>query len=211
MIDTRLHVLIRRMTLNDIDQVVELDRQSFPIAWSARTYQHEIMHNESSTMIVLQEADAEPVRKGNGGEQGGWLPRLLIPEHRPYVPLLGYAGFWTIADEAHISTIAVHPDWRGYKLGELLIWVMVQEAIGKGAGVVTLEVRVGNQVAINLYRKYGFTIVGRRKGYYRDNGEDAHIMALTPLDGALRARLERFKRTLSRKLIIDTGPLARQP
>jgi ribosomal-protein-alanine N-acetyltransferase len=197
------------MTLNDIDQVVELDRLSFPIAWSARTYQHEIVHNDSSTMVVIQEADAAPVHKGNGGEQAGWLPRLLIPERRPYVPLLGYAGFWTIADEAHISTIAVHPDWRGHKLGELQIWFMVQEAIRKGAGVVTLEVRVGNQVAINLYRKYGFTIVGRRKGYYRDNGEDAHIMALTPLDAALQARLERFKRTLSRTLIIELGSLTR--
>jgi len=211
MIDSRLRILIRRMTLEDIDQVVELDRLSFPIAWSARTYQHEIVHNETSTMIVLQEADAEPIRKTNGGEQGGWLPRLLIPERHPYVPLLGYAGFWSIADEAHISTIAVHPDWRGHKLGELLIWIMVREAIAKNAAVVTLEVRVGNQVAINLYRKYGFTIVGRRKGYYRDNNEDAHIMALTPLDEALRARLERFKRALSRTLLIDIGPLSRQP
>lgn len=207
MLDERLQIRVRRMMTEDIQEVVELDRLSFPIAWSARTYQHEIVHNQSSTMVVVQQTSAEPI-KPNGNESGAWLPRLLGSD-RSRVPLLGYGGFWHIADEAHISTIAVHPDWRGHKLGELLIWVMIREAIEQGADSVTLEVRVSNTVAMKLYRKYGFVIVGRRRGYYRDNGEDAHVMEVTPLDTAYRARLAHFGRVLSRTLIITADPLKR--
>jgi len=211
MLDDRLPIRVRRMVTDDIQEVVELDRLSFPIAWSARTYQHEIVHNQSSTMVVIQHTFAEPI-KPNGSEPNTWLPRLLGSDghqSRSRVPLLGYGGFWHIADEAHISTIAVHPDWRGHKLGELLIWVMIREAIEQGARSVTLEVRISNTVAIRLYRKYGFEIVGRRRGYYRDNGEDAHVMEVTPLDTAYRARLAHFGRALSRTLIITADPLKR--
>jgi ribosomal-protein-alanine N-acetyltransferase len=89
-----------------------------------------------------------------------------------------------MVDEAHISTIAVHPRWRGRGLGEMALVAMIDAAILRGAAEVTLEVRVSNEVAQSLYRKYAFAQVGRRKGYYQDNGEDALIMTTPRVDEA---------------------------
>ena len=94
--------------------------------------------------------------------------------------MLGYAGLWLLIDEAHISTIAVAPEWRGRGLGELLLASLLERAISIGADVATLEVRASNLVAQNLYRKYRFTVVGVRKGYYTDNFEDALVMTTPP-------------------------------
>ena len=91
-------------------------------------------------------------------------------------PVVGYGGLWLMVDEAHISTLASHPHWRGRGIGELLLLAMLDGAAEIGGNVVTLEVRVSNISAQKLYRKYGFEVVGRRKGYYSDNGEDAFIM-----------------------------------
>lgn len=194
MSDYRPRVVLRSMTLADIDEVVVLDKLSFPTPWPARTYRYELVNNERSTMLVL-EHDDPTVRSRNGNGLGSWLKRFsgetLSPRN-----LVGYAGMWHIADEAHISTIAVHPDWRGNKLGELLLWSMIRRAIQKDARLVTLEVRVNNDVAQNLYRKYGFEVMGRRKGYYRDNGEDAYMMGVTPLDQPYRQQLVEFGRAL---------------
>jgi ribosomal-protein-alanine N-acetyltransferase len=204
--NNRLPVIVRPMALQDVEQVLRLDRMSFPTPWSARTYHHEIANNDRATMLVVEEPDAEE----NSGS--GWLERLFggSRESRQPVntlPIVAYAGMWQIAEEAHISTIAVHPDWRGNKIGELLVWTLIRIAIQKDAELVTLEVRVSNEVAINLYRKYGFEVSGRRRGYYRDNNEDAHIMALTPLDAAYRARLARYGRALADALFVATHGL----
>jgi len=86
-----------------------------------------------------------------------------------------------LVDEAHVCTIAVHPNWRGRGLGELLLISLLDRAIELGARVATLEVRVSNQVAQELYNKYIFQIVSRRKRYYSDN-EDAYIMTTPPFD-----------------------------
>jgi ribosomal-protein-alanine N-acetyltransferase len=204
--NNRLPVIVRPMALDDVEQVLRLDRLSFPTPWSARTYHHEIANNDRATMLVVEEPDAEE-------EPGaGWLERLLGGGREPRepantAPIVAYAGMWQIAEEAHISTIAVHPDWRGNRIGELLVWTLIWVAIQKDAELVTLEVRVSNEVAINLYRKYGFEVSGRRRGYYRDNNEDAHIMALTPLDAAYRARLARYGRALAEALLVATHGL----
>jgi ribosomal-protein-alanine N-acetyltransferase len=204
--NNRLPVIVRPMALDDVEQVLRLDRMSFPTPWSARTYHHEIASNDRATMLVVEEPDAEK----NPGS--GWLERLFggsRASRQPVnaSPIVGYAGMWQIAEEAHISTIAVHPDWRGNKIGELLVWTLIWVAIQQNAELVTLEVRVSNEVAINLYRKYGFEVSGRRRGYYRDNNEDAHIMALTPLDAAYRARLARYGRALAEALLVATRGL----
>jgi ribosomal-protein-alanine N-acetyltransferase len=198
MTDDRLHVIMRPMTVDDIGEVVELDRLSFPTPWPARTYQYEIENNEHAFMLVLEHGGASLQPRRNGLWER--LKRLVGTDTASPRRLVGYAGCWYMADEAHISTIAVHPDWRGKKLGDLMIWCMVRQAFRRGSSMVTLEVRVGNTVAQNLYRKYGFEIVGRRKGYYRDNGEDAYMMTLAPLDEHCRARQAEFGRQLARYL-----------
>jgi ribosomal-protein-alanine N-acetyltransferase len=95
----------------------------------------------------------------------------------------------------HISTIAVHPEWRGKRLGELLLLTAMEQALGLGAGLVTLEVRASNDVAQHLYRKYGFRFKGVHRGYYRD-GEDAWLMAVEVDGRAYRTRLADLRQAL---------------
>ena len=103
--------------------------------------------------------------------------------------ILAYGGFWLLADEAHIATIASHPDWRGCGLGQWLMLALLDAAMQRGAVRSTLEVRAGNLPAQRLYEKLGYEVAGRRKRYYRD-GEDGLIMTTPPLaDPAMQGRL----------------------
>jgi ribosomal-protein-alanine N-acetyltransferase len=206
MSEPRLQVKIRSMTLDDIDRVVVLDKLAFPSPWPARTYRYEILDNEHAHMFVLEPVAASA--RSVEARPASWLDRLLhsLAGHSDHnmTPLIGYSGMWHIADEAHISTIAVHPDWRGKKLGELLVWTMVRQAMQQHAVQMTLEVRVSNALAQNLYRKYGFEVLGTRKGYYRDNGEDAYLMGIPRLDEDYRQRMIVFGRELGRLLqVVD--------
>ena len=90
--------------------------------------------------------------------------------------VIGYAGSWHIVDEAHITTIAVHPKFLRNYVGESLIVKLLEDCYNNFIKYVTLEVRVSNIPAIKLYEKYGFRSLGTRKGYYQDNNEDALIM-----------------------------------
>lgn len=172
-----LAVSVEPMRLDDIDAVLDIDRLSFPLPWSASSYRYELTQNSHSYFFVAL-AD----QSGAPGHRSGWrvrLSTLLKGSGEPAVPprlVVGYAGFWYIVDEAHISTIAVHPDWRGQGVGEQLLVGVLERALDLQAVRSTLEVRVTNTRAQNLYRKYGFEEVGRRRRYYRDNGEDALLM-----------------------------------
>jgi len=117
--------------------------------------------------------------------------------------VIGYGGCWLIAGEAHISTIAVHPDHRGQGLGELLLASMLKRAIRLGGEYSVLEVRESNEAAQALYRKYEYTVIGRRRQYYRDNGEDALLMEARPLDGAYYRRIEARLAALSGRVHFD--------
>ena len=113
---------------------------------------------------------------------------------------------WVLYEEAHITTIGVDPTLRGQGLGELLLMDLFDEAMRRSATWVTLEVRVTNATAQNLYRKYGFTIEGRRPRYYSDNNEDAYIMWSESLkDPAYRQRIEELRRTILQRLSNGVG------
>ncbi len=172
-------VTVEAMQLDDIPSVLAIDQLSFPLPWSASSYRYELTQNKNSYFVVALARD--PARRA--ALNGGWLAGLagwLKGEDAPAVgsarPVVGYAGFWYIVDEAHISTIAVHPDWRGRGVGERVLAGLLERALDLGATAATLEVRLTNTPAQNLYRKYAFEVVGRRKRYYRDNGEDALLM-----------------------------------
>ena len=113
--------------------------------------------------------------------QGIW-PRIGLgssrgnPQSIHLGNVLGFLGMWFMADEAHITAIAVREFYQRRGIGELLLIACVELAILRNADVVTLEVRVSNTLAQNLYKKYGFEIVGTRKKYYTDDHEDAFIM-----------------------------------
>lgn len=143
------------MLLSDLDAVMAVERQSFPSSWSEAGYRHELTANEQAHYVVLEVTDKHGERK-----------------------LIGYAGHWIVAGEAHVSTIAVAPTWRRRGLGAWLLLSMIYHALEHDAGVVRLEVRERNTNAQALYARYGFVSVGRRRRYYRDTGEDAILMDL---------------------------------
>jgi [ribosomal protein S18]-alanine N-acetyltransferase len=141
-------IVCRLMTEEDIKEVLLVEYASFPTPWSRDAFENEIKQNHFANYIVL-EVNGEVV---------------------------GYGGFWSILDEAHITNIAVSPAYRGKKLGEYLVRKMMELARELGAEMMTLEVRASNLVAQGLYKKLGFEEKGIRKGYYSDDGEDALIM-----------------------------------
>jgi ribosomal-protein-alanine N-acetyltransferase len=172
------------MGLEDIAQVLEVDRESYTLPWPASAYRREIMHNRNARYLSLRQVPdgvelPEPHPERGRRSPLDFLPWPLRPQtERDDRPgrIIGYAGMWIMVDEAHITTIAVRSTWRGKGLGELLLASLIAEAGEAGADRVTLEVRVTNETAQNLYRKYGFRQEGLRRRYYSDNNEDAYIM-----------------------------------
>jgi len=174
--------LLQDMQVRDIDEVMVIEHLSFASPWTARAYQYELVHNSFSQFVVVRR---NPLAATDVEEPPKPRRRFLFSAPAPApTPILGYAGLWLLVDEAHVSTIAVAPEWRGFGLGELLLVGLLERALVVGGEVATLEVRVSNEVAQNLYRKYLFQTVGRRRGYYRDNQEDALIMTTPPLRGS---------------------------
>jgi ribosomal-protein-alanine N-acetyltransferase len=151
-------LLVRAMQPEDIPAVLAIDRDSFPNPWPENTYAYELRKNPASHLLVAQ--TREP------------------PE------VIGVAGYWMVVDEAHLSTFAVRPDRRRRGVGTILLAALLRQAAGLGAVSALLEVRAGNLAAQSLYRRFGFRAVGRRSGYYKDNGEDAVLMTADRLDGA---------------------------
>jgi ribosomal-protein-alanine N-acetyltransferase len=185
----------RHMRLEDIPQVVGIDRLSFPNPWPAHAYQFEVSNRDTSHMIVLETTDQAAA--SNPGLRG-LFGRLLAG--KPARQIVGYGGCWLITGEAHISTIAVHPTFRGRGLGELLLSHMLLRAALLDGDYSVLEVRESNSSAQALYVKYEYVVVGRRRGYYRDNGEDALLMEVRPMDEAYRQRLQQRIETLSQRV-----------
>ncbi|HEY9851732.1 MAG TPA: ribosomal protein S18-alanine N-acetyltransferase, partial [Leptolyngbyaceae cyanobacterium] len=97
----------------------------------------------------------------------------------PHPPILGLGCLWAILEEAHITIVAVHPNYRRQGLGQALLLYLLSSAKQRGLERATLEVKVSNQAALSMYEKYGFRVAGRRRGYYQDTGEDALILWLS--------------------------------
>jgi ribosomal-protein-alanine acetyltransferase len=143
------------------------------------------------------------------GDFIGRLSRFLRPPDPPRSPrleeelrsIVGYAGIWVMTDEAHVTTIATHPDVRGHGIGEFLLVALIHRGIEVGARWTTLEVRASNTVAQSLYRKYTFKEMGVRRRYYSDNGEDALVMWTDALDSdSFLSAMEHHERKLAERL-----------
>jgi ribosomal-protein-alanine N-acetyltransferase len=148
-------VAIRRMTLEDVAAVHDIDTLSFSLPWPERSFRFELTEN--------------PVARNWVAESNGHVVAMLV--------------LWLIIDEAHIATIATHPDFRRQGIGEQLMIAALVSARKEGAERAFLEVRAGNAGALELYRKYGFIVAGVRPRYYKDNNEDAILMNLEDLNG----------------------------
>jgi ribosomal-protein-alanine N-acetyltransferase len=191
------------MKLDDIPDVMAIEKSAFPIPWPEQAYRHEILENPNGYFVVARaQLPGAPAHDRNNDSLGRSLIDRLVGRPATVTrKVVGFAGLWMLVDEGHVSTIASHTDWRGHGVGELLLVTLLREAQRRKAIFATLEVRVSNSIAQRLYLKYGFTEVGRRRRYYQDNGEDALIMTvnnftqpeyqtqLNALEQQLRARI----------------------
>ncbi len=187
-----MSLTLRYMRLADIQQVAAIDQSCFQPPWSRDSYIFEINESRISHMVVLDSGAHQPPPQRNG-----WRSHLsdMLRGGRPAPngqgDIIGYGGLWKIEGEAHISTIATHPRWRGKGFGEILLAGMFGKALRLNAEFIVLEVRVSNAVAQSLYQKYGFSRFGRRRNYYRSDNEDAWEMRVA-LDKDTRRRFARL-------------------
>lgn len=144
-----LTVKIRRMLQDDLDQVMKIEELAYPNHhWSKDSFYNELSNKLAFYYCVVGSDDK----------------------------VLAYIGYWHILEEAHITTLAVHPDHRNKQLAQILLITMINDCYKKLIKYITLEVRESNVPAIALYEKLGFSSIGSRKNYYQDNGENALIM-----------------------------------
>lgn len=146
------------MTLEDIPAVHTLDTQCYALVWPESSYRFDLTHNPNARLYVAVSPSSA------GGEE-----------------LIGLIGMWLVVDEAHIGTVAVHPEWRRKGIARRLMEHALREADVQGMVLAHLEVRRGNLPALELYRSFGFEQVGERPHYYEDNGEDALLLTLKDL------------------------------
>lgn len=145
--------IIRKMSLEDVPAVVDLDHKSFSLPWPERSFRFELTDNPAS--------------------------RCWVAEFEGRV--VGMIVVWLIVDEAHVATIATHPDFRRQGIAQGLLSHALLRLFDEGARSSFLEVRESNLAAQEMYRKFGYEVTGRRRRYYSDNGEDAILMNLDSL------------------------------
>ena len=143
-----MNVEFEKMKIMHLDQVTAIENSCFTTPWSCQSFVYELSQNSFAHYIVA------------------------LLENK----VVGYAGMWVIMDEAHVTNVAVHPDYRGQRIGYSLMQQMLVRAALRGAAKMTLEVRSTNESAKRLYTQLGFKESGVRKGYYEDTKDDAIIM-----------------------------------
>ena len=196
---TALRCRIRPLRADDIPQVMDIERESFPSMWPQTTYQRELKNKLARYLVIYEPAEdgaSEAARIAPGGVGGlvrrfvGGLPARSASRDR----ILGLVGVWCMVGEGHIVTIAVRSEARRQGIGELLLVAALEAAAEAGQEAVTLEYRISSDAARALYEKYGFAKVGVRARYYSDNQEDAVLMTTPPLASSP------FRRLLARRI-----------
>jgi [ribosomal protein S18]-alanine N-acetyltransferase len=173
-----IEIQIRKMQNKDIDQIMEIESVSFgSYHWSAKAFGAEITNKLGHYYTAIEKSSQKVV---------------------------GYCGYWLIFDEAHITTIAVRPEYRGNSLGEFILQKMIESGYSNNAKWFTLEVRASNFSAQNLYYKYGFKSLGLRRRYYQDNNEDALIMWTENInDTKFKDKFQKLVKELDEKKIVS--------
>ncbi len=151
---TLLELKLEHLREEQLPQVLELYRICLGGLWSLEGYQRELA-SPNSTLLTVS-----------------------IPTTKESDAIVAMGCFWAILEEAHITIIAVHPDYQGQGFGQSLLYSLLKDAVSRKLERATLEVRASNHPALCLYKKFGFQEAGRRKGYYQKTGEDALILWL---------------------------------
>jgi len=139
-----------RMRRRHLRQVLAIEARVYPRPWSTSLFLSEMAQRTTRTYLVAK-------HEGD---------------------VVGYAGMMFLPQEAHVTNIAVNPDWHSHGIGSQLLLKIITEALARGSDRISLEVRVSNAVAQTMYEKFGFSIVGVRKGYYIETNEDAYVMVV---------------------------------
>jgi ribosomal-protein-alanine N-acetyltransferase len=155
------------MAPSDISEVARIERASFATVWPSDAFYNELNANKLAHYFV------------------GRIDERIV----------AYGGIWVILEDSHVTTLAVEPAFRGKGFGEVVLMRLIDEALERGAAWMTLEVRESNAVAQRLYRKYGFTTVTMRRGYYSDDNESALVMWAGNLKSELYRNRLRVLRT----------------
>jgi len=205
---------VRPMRKEDIAQVNKIDREAFPTQWALPNYRRELENRLAHYIAVCDESKTIKESEAKISPEKGisrlvsqarrWLSHnrffgnKLCPSSSQYI--IGFAGIWVMADEAHLTNIAVRKQYLRQGIGERLLISIIDLTIEQKANTMTLEVRASNTPAQSLYCKYGFTQVGVRRGYYSDNREDGLIMSTESITSApFQARLQKLKQAYTRK------------
>ena len=173
-----LTVHVQPMRRRHLRSVLRIEQQVYPRPWSSSLFMSELALQATRAYFVA--------RVGRD--------------------LVGYAGLMMTLDEAHVTTIAVDPKRHRNKIGTRLLLVLVREALARGATAITLEVRMSNVGAQDLYRRFGFAPVGVRKNYYQEVNEDALVMWADDVDQPeYAALLDSIERMLPGATVVDEG------
>jgi [ribosomal protein S18]-alanine N-acetyltransferase len=144
-------VMIEEMTVQDMEQIMAIEKVSFPTPWSENMFRKELKVSMSRNFVARIESE--------GGKE-----------------LIGYMNYWIYAGESHLNNIAVRRDYRRKGIASKLMAEMIRKSLKEGAAWGTLEVRRTNGAAVRLYERYGYTLKGVRPNYYDDTKEDGLIM-----------------------------------
>jgi len=147
-------VRIRPMLPEDVPHIIQIERMSFASSWQPEAFYRELS-NPTACYLAAESPEGE---------------------------VAGFVGMWVVVDESHITTLAVHPDWRHRGIGRRLLAGLLLEGVRRGARRATLEVRTSNAEAIALYRQFGFRQVAIIARYYHDTNEDGLVMVLRGMD-----------------------------
>lgn len=158
-----------RMRRRHLRRILAIEGRVYPRPWSASLFLSELAQRSSRSYLVV----------------------------RMHGLVVGYAGMMFAGREAHVTNIAVDPDWHARKIGTRLLLALVTEALARGSTQISLEVRVTNAAAQSMYDKFGFEVTGVRKGYYIETNEDAYVMVVaSPLSTEYRERLQKIRAEL---------------
>lgn len=183
---------LRPMQERDLAQAAEIERDAFPTLFPPTSFRRELKNRLARYLVAWRLQDPpeltpqpaeSPTRMTRlwRGATNLWNGRPIAWQPgQPYI--VGFLGTWYMHDEAHIVSVGVRSDYRGFGIGELLLIGAIEQAQKRRMQAVTLEVRISNHIAQNLYKKYGFEKMGVRKGYYSDNREDALIMTASAIN-----------------------------
>jgi len=212
---------MRYMCKEDVAQVNKIDREAFPTQWPPPDYRRELQNPLARLLVVCddshqaEEPEIDTLQEDTSGLMSGikrwWRQKGFFRGKSPQSGeqhIIGFASMWVMADEAHITNVAVRSSYQRQGIGEMLLISIINLATELNASIVTLEVRVSNLPAQNLYHKYGFIQMGVRRGYYTDNREDALLMSTESITSApFQTQLQQLKCDHTKKYGESIRPL----